>query len=328
MSTWWWITLIVVGIVVLFVVIGLLGNWMTRRALRQLQRSIEEKDAPALTLALTHWDNKVRIQAAAALVDLQGSAAAPKLVEIFLTNSTTPAVRSGIATAILKLPADQVVPLLLSKADGEQQNLVNDLLRRIDTPEARAAMQRLRQERTDAEAASAQQREIVTGRLSQLPEQPYIIVPLSLPAEFGKGAVAGKVIGGMLTGGVMAVTPNKFTLDGFVQLPEMCVLCGRLPGKYPRTALGSFRIGSAAWGLTGVNTAAEASLNYKICAWCNDIDKEHASIKLSFDRDEHRVWHLQLGVLNPEMAREITQLNSQTPASRIFPSQLPQKLRG
>lgn len=310
MSTWLWIILIAVGIVVLFVVIGLLGNWIERRDLRRLQRSLDEKDAPALTQALSHWNDKVRVQAAAALVELQGPAAAPALVDIFLTPSTTPAVRSGIAAALLKLPEDQVVPLLVSKTEVEQETLVIDLLKKFETPEAQVAIQKLRQARTDAETASAAQREIVAGRLSQSPEQPYSIVTVSLPPEFGKGAVAGKVIGGMLTGGVMAVTPNEFTLDGFVRLPEMCALCGRLPGKYQRTALGSFRIGSAAWGLTGVNTAAEASLNYRICAWCNDIDKEHASINLSFDRDDEKVWHLQLGVLNPEMVKGIKELNS------------------
>ena len=310
MSTWLWITLIVVGIVVLLIVIGLLGNWMERRALRQLQRSIEEKNAHAVMQGLANWSDKVKIQAAEALVALQGSAAAPALLEIFLTPSTKPAVRNGIATAILKLPADQVVPLVLAKTESEQSNLVINLLRQFETPEAHAAIEKLRMERTEAEAASTQQREIVKGRLAQLPEQAYSTVTLSLPSEFGKGAVAGKIIGGMLTGGVMAVAANRFTLDGFVKLPAMCVLCGRLPGKYERTALGTFRIGSAAWGLTGVNTAGEGSLNYKICAWCNDIDNEHASIKLRFDRDEHKVWHLQLGVLNPEMAKEITELNA------------------
>lgn len=316
MSTWLWIIVIAVGIVVLLVVIGLIGYWAESSALKQLQRSVKEKNVEALIQALTHWNDKVRIQAAAALVELQGPAAAPALVDIFLAPSTKPAVRSGIATAILKLPVDQVVPLLVANTGAEQQNLAIDLLRRFETPEARAAIQKLRQERTDAEAASAKQREIVTLRLSQSPEQPYNIVTLSLPSEFGKGAVAGKVIGGMLTGGVMAVSANRFTLDGFVILPKMCPLCGRLPGKYQRTALGNFRIGSAAWALTGVNAAAEASLNYKICAWCNDIDKEHASIKLDVARDEQKAWHARLSILNPEIAKEIEKLNAEVIAVR------------
>jgi hypothetical protein len=135
-------------------------------------------------------------------------------------------------------------------------------------------------------------------------------VKLRLPLELGGGTVAGKIIGGMLTGGMMAVTPNKFTLDGYVKLPELCALCGCLPATKERYAHCVFQFASAGWSLTGVNANAEAYLTYKVCAGCNALDDKAAAIRLFIERDPEKAWWARLQLLNPEIAQQVEELNA------------------
>ncbi len=316
MSTWLWILIAVAGFIALIVILGLLMQSAEARAMTRIKRFVEDKNTDALVKLLGHWwSDQIKIGAAEGLVELNNPSTVPALFENWLRPGNSQTARIGIAEAMAKMPGDQIVPALLKEVDGKRKDQVIDLLRKFDHPEARAFVGEIDQQRNEAREKSTQAREFVKGLLNGPPEKARTTVTLPLPPEFGKGKVAGKIIGGMLTGGMMAVTQEKVTLDGYVKLPEMCALCGYLPGKVERSARCHYQIGSAAWGLTGVNTGAEAYLTYKVCTACGGIDDKAAAVQISFDRDEQKEWRAHVRVLNPEVAKQVQELNADVIAS-------------
>jgi hypothetical protein len=310
MSTWLWIVIGVVGFFVLLYLLGLLLQRAEKRKLSLIPELIEEKNTEALTRELSSWTHVVQIGAAKALAELRDPAAIPALLQNWLERSNPPEVQEAFVAALARMPGEQLVPLLLEKAQGENRKRVANLLREFDLPAARDLVARVDEQQAEAKARRGRRGEVVALLLTDMAEQSRHTVKLRLPLELGGGTVAGKVIGGMLTGGMMAVTPNRVTLDGYVKLPELCALCGCLPGTKERYAHCVFQFASAGWSLTGVNASAEAYLTYKVCADCNALDDRAAAIRLFIERDPQKAWWARLQILNAEIAQQVEELNA------------------
>jgi len=115
----------------------------------------------------------------------------------------------------------------------------------------------------------------------------------------------------MLTGGVGAVTGDKYSLNSVVALPAACGLCGLFPGTKVKLATAAFSRGSGASSLVGVNLNSEVLLSYQVCRFCAGRSEEAIHID-KFEKIEEE-WHLTLDILNPEVAKRIGELNVPVP---------------
>jgi hypothetical protein len=322
MSIWMWILVGVIGLVVLlillFVVASILFQVRGRSDERKLaadpdhiSRLAGEGNIAELLKALNSPSDKVSAEAARVLGQLKDPTTIPALTYHYFGFGR--AEREPYAVALAAMPGEEIVPLLLKSLDTRNHELAIDLLRRFDRPEAREAVAKFDKQRAETEAEAARRNSIVERLLSDGAETARKTIALPLPIEKGGGVVASKIVGGMLTGGIMAAAPNKFTLDDFVSLPEECSFCGCLPGKKERWATCSFKLASAGWSVVGVNTIGEASLTYRVCRECSKRDEKAKAIQISIDNEKQGALTLNVNILNPDIARQVQDLNSDTP---------------
>lgn len=303
---------------ILFGVIGLIGlvvllSWLVQRKLASISELAQEGNVDALVKALRSFSPDVTAQAANALAELRDPSAVPGLVTTYLNPISTAQAREACSQALAVMPDGQVVPSVIENMESGKEEIAIDFLRKFDRPEAREAVAKFDKQRAEAEAEVARRDSIVERLLTDGAEAARKTVVLPLPIETGGGVVASKIVGGMLTGGMMAAGPNKFTLDDFVSLPEKCSFCGCLPGKKERWATCYFKLASAGWGVVGVNTMGEAHLTYRVCSQCSKHDEKAKAIQISIDIEEQKALILNVNLLNPEIARQIQELNSITP---------------
>ena len=308
MSIWLWI-LVAVGVLVgLLLLLGLFAMWREARDLKALNRAIEEGNTDAIVSALRKWSDTIVMRAAEELVRSGDTIHIPALLDAYFNPVSKKSLRERLAQEIFKLPREQVACLLRERLDSDQKFLATELLLKLDDPTARAEMEHLAR----SEELGLQQREIIRTIL-KAPEivrtKVVVAVPPEIVEEFAEGRVAGKIIGGMLSGGIMAVTEDRVTINGFVTLPEACALCGYLAGEHDRWADCSYQIGSHGWKLMGVNTSGKAVLDYKVCSKCGELDEQAGAIKISLEADEQKNWLACLSLLNSRIAEQINELN-------------------
>jgi hypothetical protein len=320
MGFWTWVLTVLGGLLVLVILFFVAAEMWLRRRARQdeqelasdpgrLQRFAEARDVTALLAALHSPSDDVSGQAAAVLAPLKEPAITEALLACYFNNPRP--VRTIYADALALRPASEVVPSALEKLGSRREPLAIELLRRFDIPAAREAVDRFDSAREQAEAAVAKRNAIIARQLSAAAESQRTTLRFALPIETGGGQVASKLIGGLLSGGVGAVAPNTYSADDLVKLPAECVFCGCAPGKTDRWAKCQFQLASAGWGVVGINTAGEVFLTYKVCADCGGHDEKVQAIVLAIDKAGAPALVLQVGVLNPEIAAEIRNLNPQ-----------------
>ena len=306
MSIWFWICGVPIALLLL---LGIIGMWRDGRYIKRLNRAIEQGDTEVIIAALKKWDDEIVMRAATELVRLDERAYIPALLDVYF-GPIRKKLRGRLAAELLKLPVDRVLPLVMERLESDQsRDLAKELIEKLNDPVARLEMEDVAR----AENLSREQRGIIKTLLKE-PETArtdvVIIVPLELVEEFAKGRVAGKLIGGMLTGGIMAVTEDRINVHGFVQLPDNCVLCGHLPGEHDRWANCFYQFGSHGWKLMGINTSGKAVLEYKVCSKCSELDAQAAAVHISLECDEQKNWHARLSLLNLRVAEQVEELNS------------------
>jgi hypothetical protein len=319
MGFWMWVLTVVGGLVAAFILLFVFAEiWLRRRGRLdeqelggdpgRLQRLAAAGDLESLLVALRSPSDLVSGQAAGALA----SFGEPQVTDALLWNYFDIA-RPGkkeYADALAKRPADVIVPRALEKLTSKHEAAAIELLRRFDVPAAREAVARFDEARASANAAVARRNGILERLLSPSaePERTTLRFPLSI--EMGGGHAASKILSGVLTGGVGAVAPNKYTVDDLVKLPMECAFCGCLPGSVERWATCSFQLASAGWGVVGVNTMGQVVLTYRICAGCTEHDDKVKAIELAVDKEDSRALMLRVAVLNAEIAASIQSLSS------------------
>lgn len=138
--------------------------------------------------------------------------------------------------------------------------------------------------------------------------------PVKVNLPTGGAAFGSKVLSGILSGGVGAVTEDRFLLDT-IRLPETCCLCGLFPGTEEKSSSCSFQRGTQFSSLVGVNLNAQLTLRYKVCAHCGP--RPETAIQLTAFSQKGDEWHASLRVLNPEVSQRIAELN--TPIATATP---------
>jgi hypothetical protein len=315
MSTWLWVLIGAVAFLVLIVLTNVLMARLEERKLEKdpdfMQRLVRERNAAALTNALQHsWSPKTSAQAADALGRLRDASAIPTLLDAYLQALNSAIIRRPCARALAAMPGEQVVPLVLAKLGGGRDAILIELLREFDLPAANEVVDKFDKEAAEARERIDRRRQIVDGLLKDAAERPRTELTIPIPVQFG---VAGKIVGGMVTGGMVAASASKLSLDGLVHLPEVCVLCGCLPGETQCFARCTFQFASAGWHLVGVSTSGEALFPYSICSKCHDADEKWGAVKISLETDEQESWYVHLHILNPEVARQVRDLNACAP---------------
>ena len=325
MSFWMWVLTLIGGLVALLVVLFVLATAYLRRRSRlderqladdpsRLQRLVDRGDIASLFHALNSPSDRVSGEAARALAPLN----APTITAMLLLNyfDASRSSKEPYVEALGTRPAEEVVPRALEKLGKDKEEAAIELLRKFDVPTAREAVAAFDEARALATAAITRRQDIMRQLLSDSAEAKRTTLAFPLPIETGAGTAASKIIGGLLSGGVAAAAPNRFSLDDLVKLPVECALCGCAPGEKERWAKSSFQLASAGWGFVGVNTMAEAFLTYRTCADCLQHDERTAAILIFVEKQEAEVLTLKVAVLNSEIADAIQRVSSDSDDSK------------
>jgi hypothetical protein len=314
MSFWMWVLTVLGGLVILLVLLFAWGTiYLRRRSMLdeqqltddpgRLRKLADAGDTAALLQALNSPSDTVSAEAARALAPFNDPMVTAMLLHHYFEPSKTN--KEPYADALATRPAEDVVPHALEKLGKHKEELAIELLRRFDVPAAQAAVAKFDEARESARAALARRQQVLEQLLSAGAEAARTTLQFPLPIETGGGAAVSKIVAGMFSGGVGAVTPNKFCVDDLVRLPDECAFCGCARGKKERWAKNSFQLASAGWGFAGVNTMAEAFLTYRICAECVEHDEKTQAILLLVEKQEPQPLTLRLEVLNPGIAAQI-----------------------
>ncbi len=266
----------------------------------RLQR---ERNVPELLKALRYlWDEDIHVQAANALGDMRATEAVATLAEYADQPIVPEKDRKAMIDALGAIGGDQAsaaLERLLVSTNRKAATMARQALDRMGTPEAQQALANIEKRQN-----VLQQLETAAGT------EVHLAVQLELPT--GGAYFAGKVVAGLLTGGVGAVTQDILDLAESIKLPEKCALCGVLPGTDEvSAAYFTFQAASAATALVGVQSTMRGLLRYRVCGRCKRSPlHEKAMACHSLTRDKDQGWVLGLRVLNQEVAKELRSLNT------------------
>jgi len=163
-------------------------------------------------------------------------------------------------------------------------------------------------EKNELDTVNLEKRKPIMDRLKKMQSSERTSLILSVPVRISTGgkAYAKKALFGMLTGGIAAVTEDRFIMDAVV-FPDSCCLCGLLPRTHEMMIEYHFRRGSEMASLTGINLGALMNMNYPVCEWCAQEGLE--AIQITDFKKSGEEWYLSLSILNPAIAQKIGESN-------------------
>ena len=276
-----------------------------------------DKDIARLIKAHSYiWNKTVCVEAGKALAELKATEAVDELAMTWLSDHRELVFKSDLPQlkvdldALAAIGSDLAIQKLIKMLNSKSTDVVSqaaDTLKKCDT-------NMLQQDQKEVIEQVKKQRKIVAALKDEqgkiLPTS--ITIPMSIKLSKGGAFVAGKVISGLLTGGLGAAGGTNINLSAGVNLPENCSLCGQLRGVKETEVFFNFKLASGVTRIVGVNPDALASLKYKVCGLCSQELEQLKPIKLaSLNQIEGDEWHLGLEVLNAEVAQKIQHLNSE-----------------